>query len=237
MKDYIEIYKNALSSKICDFIINKFKNNIDKTRPGTVGNNQLRPELKSTLDLALTEPNVSSKKEIDFMFSNIIPVLEKSIKKYFSKYEIYNTEESFKATEEEIFSWDTETFLENVVWPKYTIHKSNLHTKRYLPQKDYFNWHVDREQGSWPTFCRELVMMFYLNDVSEGGETEFMHQNKLVKPSKGTLVIFPAGFTGKHRGLVPKSGEKYILNFWLCSICPPLIEEIYKNKELYHPVL
>ena len=57
--------------------------------------------------------------------------------------------------------------------------------------------------------------MYYLNDVSEGGETEFYHQKVKIKPEKGTLVIFPAYFTHLHKGNVPISNDKYILNFWL----------------------
>ncbi len=57
--------------------------------------------------------------------------------------------------------------------------------------------------------------MFYLNDVAEGGETEFFHQQRSLKPRAGTMVIAPAGFTHTHRGCVPRSGDKYILTSWI----------------------
>ena len=57
--------------------------------------------------------------------------------------------------------------------------------------------------------------MFYLNDVQEGGETEFYYQDLSIKPRKGTMVIAPAYFTHTHRGNVPISNDKYILTSWV----------------------
>ena len=57
--------------------------------------------------------------------------------------------------------------------------------------------------------------MFYLNDVKEGGETEFYHQKIKIKPKKGTAVIWPSFYTHLHKGNVPVSNNKYILNVWL----------------------
>lgn len=62
---------------------------------------------------------------------------------------------------------------------------------------------------------RTLLWMFYLNDVEEGGETEFYFQNIKTKPKQGTLVIAPAGFTHTHRGNMPISSDKYIFTSWL----------------------
>ena len=54
--------------------------------------------------------------------------------------------------------------------------------------------------------------MIYLNDVEEGGETAFFHQNIKVKPEKGKMVIFPPYFTHMHKGMRPISNDKYICN-------------------------
>ncbi len=57
--------------------------------------------------------------------------------------------------------------------------------------------------------------MFYLNDIEEGGETEFYYQEKKISPKTGRCVIAPSGFTHTHRGNIPKSNDKYILTSWL----------------------
>ena len=54
----------------------------------------------------------------------------------------------------------------------------------------------------------------YLSDVEEGGELEFLYQNKRVKPKKGDFVVWPAYFTHMHRGNPPISDEKYIVTGW-----------------------
>jgi hypothetical protein len=57
--------------------------------------------------------------------------------------------------------------------------------------------------------------MAYLNDVEEGGETEFLYQKKRVKPVKNRVVVWPAGFTHTHRGNPPLSNAKYIITGWV----------------------
>jgi hypothetical protein len=76
----------------------------------------------------------------------------------------------------------------------------------------YHTWHY--ESGDAETSCRLLTWMLYLNDVHEGGETEFLYQHMRVKPEQGTLVIWPAAFTHTHRGNPPLSNEKYIVTGW-----------------------
>ena len=57
--------------------------------------------------------------------------------------------------------------------------------------------------------------MIYLNDVPDGeGETEFLYQRRRIKPTKGTVVIFPAGYTHVHKGNTMFTTDKYILTGW-----------------------
>jgi hypothetical protein len=72
----------------------------------------------------------------------------------------------------------------------------------------YHVWHcesADRESSR-----RVLVWTLYLNDVEEGGETEFLYYPKRIKAKTGTLMICPTGFTHTHRGNPPLSNTKYI---------------------------
>ena len=61
---------------------------------------------------------------------------------------------------------------------------------------------------------REFVIITYLNDDFDGGETEFLYQGIRVKPEKGKTVIFPASYTHMHRGNPPIGGTKYIATTW-----------------------
>ena len=76
----------------------------------------------------------------------------------------------------------------------------------------YHIWHY--ESDSRDKCHRLITWMIYLNDVEEGGETEFLYQHMRLKPKQGTLVIWPASFTHTHRGNPPLSNEKYIITGW-----------------------
>ena len=93
-----------------------------------------------------------------------------------------------------------------------------LNMQKYLQGRGgYHHWHseiypIDQK---CETLHRVLLFMFFLNDVEEGGETEFYYQNQSVKPKKGRMVIAPAGFTHTHKGSVPVSNDKYIVTSWI----------------------
>ena len=77
----------------------------------------------------------------------------------------------------------------------------------------YHVWHC--EADSRIVSNRLLVWTLYLNDVEEGGETEFLYYPKRVKPKKGSVMIFPAAFTHTHRGNPPISNTKYLSTGWI----------------------
>ena len=58
------------------------------------------------------------------------------------------------------------------------------------------------------------MFMTYLNDVNDGGETEFHFQQMKVKAVKGKTVIWPTDFTHLHRGITSPTQEKYIATGW-----------------------
>lgn len=79
------------------------------------------------------------------------------------------------------------------------------------PTGGFHNFHS--ENTSWINSSRTLVWMVYLNTVKDKGETEFYFYNKRYKPQKGTVLIWPAGFTHLHRGNSPEE-KKYIATGW-----------------------
>jgi hypothetical protein len=94
------------------------------------------------------------------------------------------------------------------------FHFTDLKIQKTLPTEGYHVWHIEHGKG-YDNEARAFVFSVYLNDVEEGGETEFLHFSKRVKPKTGRIVIWPAGFPYLHRGNPPLSGEKYILTSWM----------------------
>jgi hypothetical protein len=77
----------------------------------------------------------------------------------------------------------------------------------------FHRWH--HEQGSGrESPGRFAVWMLYLNDVEEGGKTEFKHQELAITPTAGTLVIWPAAYSHIHRANPDLVGKKYIATGW-----------------------
>ena len=94
------------------------------------------------------------------------------------------------------------------------FHFTDLKIQKTLPTEGYHVWHIEHGKG-YENEPRAFVFSIYLNDLEEGGETEFLHFSKRVKPKTGRIVIWPAGFPYVHRGNPPLSGKKYILTSWM----------------------
>jgi len=110
------------------------------------------------------------------------------------------------------------------IYPLYTqkyslLKESSHHTifemklQKTKPGEGYHAWHV--EQDKIESRNRLMAFMVYLNDVKEGGETEFLYQKCRFKPKRNTLLIWPAHYTHVHRGNPPLSNNKYILTGWV----------------------
>jgi len=91
---------------------------------------------------------------------------------------------------------------------------TSLKIQKTLPTEGYHVWHIEHQKG-FDNEPRAFVFSIYLNDVEEGGETEFLHFSKRIKPKAGRIVIWPAAFPYLHRGNPPLAGEKYILTSWM----------------------
>lgn len=89
----------------------------------------------------------------------------------------------------------------------------------FKPHTDYF------EKESYDKHClssgnRTYTFMIYLNDVEEGGETNFPSLNLSIKPKKGMAVGWPDMVEGKpateylHEGSPVTTGKKYIITSW-----------------------
>jgi hypothetical protein len=72
----------------------------------------------------------------------------------------------------------------------------------------HFNWHSDNIGSS---VSRVLTVIWYLNNVNKGGETEYPWQGIRIAPKMGSLLICPVGWTYYHRSSPVISNPKYIL--------------------------
>ena len=92
--------------------------------------------------------------------------------------------------------------------------KQSINIQHYSPSEAFYAWHTERESAKETTKNRHLVFMTYLNDVTDGGETEFFHQKLRIKPETGKTLIWPTDWTHTHRGLISPTQDKYIVTGW-----------------------
>jgi 2OG-Fe(II) oxygenase superfamily len=89
----------------------------------------------------------------------------------------------------------------------------DLRIKRYVVEEsDRFQPHFDSLDY---TSNRYLVFLWYLNDVADGGETEFPDLGLRIAARAGRLLMFPPYWMFQHAGLPPRSNDKYILSTYM----------------------
>jgi len=191
--DFIETYKGALNDSICDQLIDYYENNMDRAQERTDFQKSLNiHDMSLQLVYDVKEPGtIKLLKEIDDVLWNCFSLYKK-------KYERSAT-------------LIHDTGIINSVVKSFKIQKT-------LPGEGYMHWHSEKMYdivpGAADSYRRFLVYTIYLNDINDGGETEFYYEKKKVKPEKGKVCLFPADFSYVHRGYPPKSETKYILTGW-----------------------
>ena len=208
MGNFIGEYKNAISDEVIDYLMDYFMKNKEWHVHGEIGNGQVDKTVKDSHDLNLLDDG----KYDPYLIENILPLLSQQLDsvliEYSKEYQIDRDmiEVVNKGSDKDILS----ALANYGQWWPYSILM-----KRYLKgEGGYHYFHEDNGNQAPHTF-RSHVVMFYLNDVLEGGETEFHNQKVKVKPEKGKVVIFPTYWTHLHKGHIPISNDKYICNFWI----------------------
>ena len=106
--------------------------------------------------------------------------------------------------------------------------------QRYRPGGGYKIWHFERDNSNDQIARRHLAFMTYLNDVEEGGGTEFFHQQVTIKAEKGLTLIWPAEWNFAHRGVVSHTEEKYIITGWFSTYTREQFEGM-RQRSTPHP--
>lgn len=180
---------NALRKELCDAFISEFEVSPEK-RPGSVGyQNSTNTEsvIKKSTDITFS-PDYLRHPSWGPLLQELMKVVDDNFVRYVSRYE------------EAFYNLDP-------------LEISTLfNMQRYEPGEAFYKYHC--EVGSAEYSNRVLVWMMYLNDMTEGGETEFYFQKEYEYPRAGKLMIWPAYWTHLHRGIPSLTQKKYILTGW-----------------------
>lgn len=84
--------------------------------------------------------------------------------------------------------------------------------QHYPPAGGFFEEHY--ENAGPAVAKRVLTFQSFLNDIREGGGTRFVYQDYVAAPEKGKTILWPAGYTHVHCGVVAPNEDKYIITGW-----------------------
>jgi hypothetical protein len=218
--DFIEVYDGALTAAQCEQIVARFEAS-DKVVRGKTGNG-VDTAKKDSYDLT-----ISQHQEWHDVANLMMAAVQKGLRQYVDKYRALVVGALAPMVAHPATGAPTALTLANfdecgrpnidgLVQSMYRPGLINL--QKYLKASGgYHHWHSEiyPQNASCETLHRVLLFQFYLNDVKEGGETEFLYQNRKVQARQGRLVIAPAGFTHTHKGHVATSGDKFIATSWI----------------------
>ena len=166
IKDFMGIFSNGASKEYCDKVINRF----DYLQ-------EMGGEGRGGIRSRKAEGVLPTEKENDTYFlggtgGDHLPLGEEDV--VLMDYDMLLLREFNEIT------WNCyEKLAEKYGMLKsLALHKmsSGVRIQKYKPSQGYHVWHCDN--GSWMNGRRMLVVTLYLNTVKEGGETEFLYQQK-----------------------------------------------------------
>jgi len=192
LTDYIYINENSMSSELCEDIISMFENQETGKYTG-ITQGGIQQNVKDTVDFMIPKNDAKWMKMNSFLSkelnNNILEYTKKNNEKY--------NKISYNLFQSEYFE------------------HSDFMIQRYIQNKGRYTYHNDFNINYEKKIYRVLTYLWYLNDVVEGGETEFFGGDFKIQPKKGTLILFPASWTYPHCGKMPISSNKYIITGWL----------------------
>lgn len=186
----------SLSKEFCEQIIQRYDAEQHLKYQGVTAAG-LDKSVKDTQDMLVPETNEWS--DINQLLSN---ELQKHMKLY-----IASIDTGIHYKKENNYGKDYRHLEEKL------LQTNNFMIQRYEQNKGKYIYHHDSSNESKQ--CRAVTYLWYLNDVVEGGETDFFGGSFQIKPETGKLLLFPACWCYPHRGNMPISSSKYIVTGWL----------------------
>jgi len=219
-EDFIAVIDDVLPASFCDDLIDQFEAS-DKRLAGRTGHG-VDTSKKHSTDITMNlydEWQPPLQKLLDFTYP---PLKDYLVRLRFPMIGAVSPAVADPATGKPVAltldNWDALGVPVADMLLRQMYRYGNVNLQKYnAGQGGYFHWHSEiypQDERCEPLH-RMLLFMFYLNDVAEGGETEFFFQQRKIAPKRGRMVVAPAGFTHTHRGNMPVSNDKYIATSWV----------------------
>ena len=219
---FIAKFQNLLSPEECTDLIELFEQSQDH-HPGRTGSG-VDPSKKNSLDLNISA-NATWQPYTQVIEQRVMAALTDYIRSYphivtgaiAPSIIDPKSGQPRSITAEELTGLNDQNLGQII---KQIFRLDGFNMQRYSPEVGgYHHWHSEQfPHPSDPTqksLHRVLLVLVYLNDINDGGATEFFHQQLAIQPEAGALVLAPCGFTHTHRGLRSATQTKYVLASWV----------------------
>lgn len=201
MENFIYTNNHCLSRGLCKNIIEKYEYEPVKYYGVTgAGTNK---KVKDTVDFCIPLIKTEQKKELFDSWKTIAELLTQ---------EIQHNVQIYSKQIQEYIGDASHNIISQLCGDGIVI--NSLMIQRYRKLQGKYIYHTDNMIELSNKKTRMITFLFYLNDVSEGGETELFGDMR-IKPEAGKLLLFPACWTFPHCGRMPISHDKYIITGWI----------------------
>ena len=205
-------YKIYFYLGLANFELNNFNNSINyyekflKEEPHSIS---------TLINLAIVKQTIGDLNSAKKIYKKIIQINKFNLRAYYGLYLL--DEKSFSDNIKLYIDYlqnFTKSFEDyDINLPSLDFRDRGYLVRAYNKGEGYFNWHNDFSFYKDSGF-RLLTLIWYLNNVEEGGQTEFI-DGTIIKPKRGSVLIFPTSWYLAHRGKMPLSNKKYIVTGWL----------------------
>lgn len=194
MDHYVYINKTSLSSDICKDIIEIYEKTQNKHRATTLGGIN-----ENVLRAFQCPSHIITDDEWPTIHSFLMQELTNNLKTY------------TEILDSQIGDGNIYQHMKDDL----KIIYNSFHINKYESNNGgKYDYHTDRYLKKGMNEERHITFIWYLNNVTEGGETEIKGNIK-IKPETGKLLLFPSTWTYPHCSRPTISNDKYVIVGWL----------------------
>jgi hypothetical protein len=218
--DFIEVYENALPAASCAALIARFEQGGQAQR-GATGSG-VDVTMKDSWDIQLdSAPGwLDARQQLnDAVLTGLRHYLRRYAHAALAPLQLKMRDPAtgaLRLLDAEGVSALNDELLDGLIAKVFRPGAINL--QKYLAgQGGYPYWHCEQypKRDDGEALHRAVLWTIYLNDDFDAGETEFLYQQRKIRPRTGSLLIAPTSFTHTHRGNRPEGGNKYIATSWI----------------------
>jgi len=218
--DFIEVYDDALDAATCRALVERFERD-GRAQRGATGSG-VDTGMKDSWDIALHgAPEWSDARQV------LDDAAVRGMRRYLRRYAHVAlaplqlkmrdpASGALRLLDADGVAALNDEYLDGLIAKVFRPGGINLQ-KYVAGQGGYPYWHCEQypKRDGGEALHRAVLWTIYLNDGFDAGETEFLYQQRKIRPRAGSLLIAPAAFTHTHRGNRPEGGDKFIATSWI----------------------